>query len=332
MPSIKEIQRKLAEFNKSAQRIDKPEGYAAAWKRIFGKDLSGPAAKGFAQYYREMRSKRVSRTTRRRRNGVQRGGVAPVNYVTVPGILSNTFGTYPVEVDTDPASLDALSGGVYPPNMSIPLSKPGFWPTVPADMGSNKVGGGTRRRHHRGQRGGSIASARELHRGSAVYRYVEEDNAIYDLRVTAINNDNVTFDYVAVFPLEHVLNNPEFDTQRSELQARFPDAEVVINGGRRRSTRRERRRSGRKQRGGNLMSSLTMRPIPYISTPYPNLAQVASHNLSGATSSIPAPPSPVQHTWQLMGAAGAPISPGVVTPISSDFSQLARPAPWQTTN
>jgi hypothetical protein len=245
MPSIKEVQRKLAEFNRAARQASAPDAYAAAWKRIFHQDLSDAAAKSFAQYYREMRSKQSSRKTVRRRK--QHGGVAPVNYQTVPGLLTNTYGQFPVEVDTDPASLDALSGGVYPPNMSIPLSKPGFWPTVPADMGSNKVGGARQRRRATRRRSG-------------------------------------------------------------------------------------KRRATRRQRGGNLLDSLAMRPLPYIATPYPNVAQVAANTLSGATTTIPAPPSPVQHTWELRGAPGAPINPGVVTPITSDFSRLASPAPWQTTN
>lgn len=256
MPSIKEIQRKLAEFNKAAQRSDSPEAYTAAWKRIFHMDLSNAAAKSFAQYYREMRSKRStqrrSKTVRRHRQKQHGGEPAPVHYQTVPGLLTNTYGTYPVEVDTDPASLDALSGGVYPPNMSIPLSKPGFWPTVPADMGSNKVGGARRQQRQQRRR----------------------------------------------------------RTQR----------------------RRTQRRRTQRQRGGNLLDSLAMRPFPYIATPYPNFIQSASNNLSGSTQVIPAPPSAVNYTWELKGAAGTPISPGVVTNISSDFSKLASPAPWQTTN
>jgi hypothetical protein len=258
MPSIKEIQRQLAEFNRAAGRAESPEAFSAAWKRIFHRDLSAAAAKSFERYYKEMRSKRStqrrSKTMRRHRQKQHGGDPAPVHYQTVPGLLTNTYGSYPVEVDTDPASLDALSGGVYPPNMSIPLSPAGFWPKVPADMGSNKVGGARRRR------------ARSTRR-------------------------------------------------RGQKQQR------------RRATRRRRQ-----QRGGNLLDSLAMRPIPYISTAPPNFAQTLTHNISGGTQTIPAPPSPVNYTWALRGTTGASIDPGQVTPISSDFSKLASPAPWQTTN
>jgi hypothetical protein len=338
MPSIKEIQRKLSEFNRAAQRADSAEAYSAAWKRIFHKDLSTAAAKSFAQYYREMRSKRSSQH-RRKTMRKQRGGdssPAPVNYQTVPGLLTNTYGQFPVEVDTDPASLDALSGGVYPPNMSIPLSKPGFWPTVPADMGSNKVGGArrytkTQRRGSRRQkqRGGRITSIRQIPTDTRVYKYVEEENAIYALTVDGRDEQFVIFREIGVVPTSNVLNTPEFDTQLSELKARHPDAMTVENlgGGGKRATRRRRT-----QRGGNLLDSLAMRPLPYIATPYPNVAQAAANSLSGSTTVIPAPPSPVNYTWELKGAPGTPINPGVVTPITSDFSRLASPAPWQTTN
>jgi hypothetical protein len=248
MPSLKETKTKLADFDHSARRADKPEEFAAAWKRIFHQELSDEAAKSFARYYKEMRSKSLKRhggsrkTLRRRRQECsrQKGGMAPVNYGMVPGLLTNTYGNFPVEVDTDPASIRDLD--VYFHD-SLPLSPPGYWPRVPADMGSNKVGGAHRRRK----------TARKHRRGS-------------------------------------------------------------------------------KQRGGNLLDSLAMRPVPYIATPYPNYAQTLAHKMSGDPTPVPSPSSPVNHTWSLQGSVGAPINPGIVTPIGSDFTKLASPAPWQTTN
>jgi hypothetical protein len=252
MPSIKQVQEKLAAFDRAARGIDAPDGFKKSWKRIFGKDLSDPAAKSFAQYYKEMRSKsgkrssntrkthrggrrshRRAHTQRRRR---QTGGVAPVHYQMVPGLQTNTYGSFPVEVDTDPASIKDLD--VYFHD-SLPLSKPGYWPQVPADMGSNKVGGA----HRRGRK-----------------------------------------------------------TQRRH----------------------------RKQRGGNLLETLSMRPLPYIATPYPNMVQSAANTLNGGTSPVPTPPSPVNYAWELKGSAGSPINPGLVTNIGSNFNKLASPAPWQT--
>jgi hypothetical protein len=124
----------------------------AAWHRIFGNaapSMSAAAAKGFSEYYKTM-ARAKKQTTRRRK---QRGGAAPLNYVMTPGMPLATWGQFPVEVDTDPGSIKDLD--VYFHD-SLPLSPPGYWPNVPADMGSNKfvASGGTRR--HRKQRGGNL--------------------------------------------------------------------------------------------------------------------------------------------------------------------------------
>jgi hypothetical protein len=249
MPSVRQIQQKLKEFDAAARHTENPDGFKAAWKRIFNQNLSDAGAKSFARYYKEMRSKtsRKARRTMRRR---QSAGAytplpqAPVNYGTTPGVLASTMGRFPVEVDTDAASIKDLD--VYFHD-SLPLSKAGYWPTVPADMGSNKVGGGRRRK-----------GSRKTHKG------------------------------------------------------------------------RKTRKGGRKQRGGNLMESLNMRG--YVASPYPNMIQSAVNAWQGGVPPIPSPSSPVSHTWQPQSQGVNLINPGLVTHISSDFSKLASPAPWQTSN
>lgn len=86
-----------------------------------------------------------------KRNGTQYGGVAPLNYVMTPGADVSVYGRFPVEVDTDPGSIrdldvyfqDALTLGCgntkYDNNVQ--------WPQVPANMGSNQVGGARRNNH-----------------------------------------------------------------------------------------------------------------------------------------------------------------------------------------
>jgi hypothetical protein len=240
MPSIKEIQRKLAAFDRAGRVAGVPDAYKSAWKRIFNQDLSDASAKSFERYYKNMRSKSHRRSTRK-----QRGGMAPVNYTMTPGLYVEQYGQFPIAVDTDPSSLKELD--VYFGD-SLPRSPAGYWPTVPADMGTNKVGG---RRRRRTQRRGRRASR----------------------------------------------------------------------------TRRDRR-----QRGGNLLDSLAMRPVPYIGTPYPNMIQSVSNAWSGGTTTIPAPPSPVSHTWNLQGSQGTAINPRLVANIDSGFQRLASPAPWQSSN
>jgi len=72
---------------------------------------------------------------------------------------------------------------------------------------------------------------------------------------------------------------------------------------------------------------------PYISSAPPNMIQQVAASMSGATSPVPFPGNPVNQQWQYVsnGTAGL-MDPGVVTPIGSDFSKLASPAPWQTPN
>ena len=244
MPSIKEIQRKLAAFDRVARGAGGPDAYKSAWKRIFKQDLSDASAKSFERYYKNMRSKAHRRSTRKQRGGSL--SPAPVNYTMTPGLYVKEYGQFPIAVDTDPSSLKELD--VYFGD-SLPRSPAGYWPTVPANMGSNKVGGARRRRTQRGKR----------------------------------------------------------------------------------STRRSTRRR-RTQRGGNLLDSLAMRPLPYISTPYPNAIQSVSNAWAGGTTPVPAPASPVAHTWELRGAQGMAMDPRQVANIDSGFQRLASPAPWQSQN
>lgn len=168
MPSIREVQHKLQDFDRAARRTESPDAFKSLWKRIFKQDLSDVAAKSFAHYYKEMRSKSKKHGgARRRRTLRQRGGAAytlpstPVNYTMTPGLYTQTYGSFPVEVDTDPASIRDLD--VYFQD-SLRTSPAGYWPQVPANMGSNKVGGGRRRKtqRRRGQRGGNLLDSLKM--------------------------------------------------------------------------------------------------------------------------------------------------------------------------
>jgi len=274
MPSsIKQIQGELARFDHAARKTESPVAFKALWKRIFHKELSDAAAKSFARYYKEMRSKtgKTVKHHKTQRGGArrQRGGAAytlpsaPVNYAgTVPGLLTETYGQFPVEVDMDPASIRDLD--VYFHD-SLPLSRPGFWPTVPADMGSNKVGGDRTKRVKHGRK-----TYRQAKRGEA-----------------------------------------------SRRQAKRGEA---------------KRRASRKQRGGNLLDSLAMRPFPFAASAPPNTIQSLSNSFSGGTTPVPSPSSPVNYTWNLGGSTGVPINPGLVSNIGSDFSRSTVPPLWQNSS
>jgi len=178
MPSIAGIQHKLKAFDTFARRSDNTDALRKKWHALFGTDLTEVSAKSFAAHYREMRSKstrghKSNKKSRRGRKG-QRGGVgAPLNYVMTPGANVSVYGRFPVEVDTDPGSIKDLD--VYFQS-ALTLgcgNKTEFWPTVPANMGSNQVGGrrGNRkgRNTRKGRKGGKARTMRRRQRGGDVF-------------------------------------------------------------------------------------------------------------------------------------------------------------------
>jgi hypothetical protein len=158
MATISEIQQKLKQFNQyTQQESPDPTAYKKRWKELFNKPLSSQSAHSFATYYKDMRSNtqgsRGSRKNRRNHaSRKQRGGAAPLEYVMSPGLNIQTYGRFPVEAGTDPASVrnldvyfrDSLTADCGVKDSSL---------QVPANMGSNQVGGRRRRRTIRRRRG-----------------------------------------------------------------------------------------------------------------------------------------------------------------------------------
>jgi len=98
-------------------------------------------------------------------------------------------------------------------------------------------------------------------------------------------------------------------------------------------SRKHRSRTHRSRRsvhrGGNLLTSLATHP--YLSTSPSNTIQNASVSWAGS----PQPPSgnPVVPAWgYATNGSERLINPGLITPIGSDMTKLASPAPWQTTH
>ena len=157
MPSIADVQRKLKSFDTFARHTDDISALKRKWHSLFRTDLTDLSAKSFVTHYREMRSKNTrskhaKKSLRRSRARKQRGGVgAPLDYVMTPGANVPVYGRFPVEVDTDPGSIKDLD--VYFQNaLTFGCGKEaGYWPQVPANMGSNQVGGRRRRNTRKGK-------------------------------------------------------------------------------------------------------------------------------------------------------------------------------------
>jgi len=157
MPSIADVQRKLKAFDTFARHTDDITALKRKWHSLFRTDLTDLSAKSFVAHYREMRSKntRSKHAKKSRRHARrQRGGVgAPLDYVMTPGANVPVYGRFPVEVDTDPGSIKDLD--VYFQNaLTFSCGKESaYWPQVPANMGSNQVGGRRGRRNTRKGKG-----------------------------------------------------------------------------------------------------------------------------------------------------------------------------------
>jgi hypothetical protein len=250
MTTIAQIQKSMRAFDTFARTSADPKQLQTKWHSLFSTQLDNKAANSFVQYYRKMKS----RTSRK-----QRGGMAPLNYQMTSGSPNvSVYGRFPVEVGTDPASIKDLD--VYFHNaLTLDCGNPAqaaAFPTPSSGMGSNQVGG----RSRRGRR-----------------------------------------------------------------QSRKSRRQTV----RHRNRYNKRKTNRRRQRGGNLGESILMRP--YLATPPPNALQAAVNGWQGNPAQLPFSGNPVQQQWQYVsnGTAGI-INPGLITPIGTEFRQLASLDPYQT--
>ena len=246
MVTIGKIQKDLKAFDVFARHSQDEKELQKKWSSLFKTPLSSQSAASFANYYRGMKSK-----SKKMRGGFAPLTGAPLSYSMTPGMTVGTYGRFPVEADMDPSTIRDLRV-FYHDSLTDGCGKEDISPQIPKDMGSNQVGGKSRRKHRKG-------SKKSL-----------------------------------------------------------------------RSLRRKGRKTYRKMRGGNLLESL-IRPVIATAPPGPVLSALRDWN--GATSPYPAPATPSVHTWQYKaGDLTGSINPGNVADISNQFTYLAKPAPWQTTN
>lgn len=104
-------------------------------------------------------------------------------------------------------------------------------------------------------------------------------------------------------------------------------------GGRGGRTQR-RRRLRLRQRGGDLLESITARmPFVHNSSVAPNMLQSAQNAYTGGTEPVPAPSDPSIHTWEpRTHGVGGLINPGAVAYVPNDVGKLANPAPWMSSS
>lgn len=180
MSSLSDIQRKLRNLHSFAkQNYANKSGFQKKWKQMFENPIASRDTDYFLGQYREMYNKKGGKRTLKRR-GVKRGASrknyrksrkqnsrllkrrvggyaltgAPLTYSMTPGTTANVYGRFPTEISTDPASiknLDQFYGSALNRGCGIENSTR----LIPANMGSNKVGG-RRTRKGRSQLGGDL--------------------------------------------------------------------------------------------------------------------------------------------------------------------------------
>lgn len=79
-----------------------------SWKEQFHMPVSGSAVKALIMHYRAVHSGPKGRKTRK-----QKGGMAPVDYMMGPGLTSQSFGRFPVEMGTTPNVITDLDLGRF---------------------------------------------------------------------------------------------------------------------------------------------------------------------------------------------------------------------------
>jgi hypothetical protein len=154
----------------SEEQVDQLKG---KWYDLFDDHLDDDSALDMLSHYREIEMgkkgkqtkniRRTKNTLKSRRVRKQKGGMAPIGHAMGPGFPAlQTYGNFPSDITSSSSmakALDIIGGN---PGMSSSCGKEaGLWPTVPADMGSNKVGGGRRTRKGKRekkekQRGGGL--------------------------------------------------------------------------------------------------------------------------------------------------------------------------------
>lgn len=113
------------------------------WLDLFHIPVSGVAVKALVTHYRAVHgSKRLTRKNKGKGKG-QRGGMAPLDYMTGPGIASQSYGRFPVEMGTTPNVLNGMDlGRFYESNAGRSCNTTGGHPAINQRGGKRKQRGG----------------------------------------------------------------------------------------------------------------------------------------------------------------------------------------------
>jgi hypothetical protein len=127
------------------------------WKKTFKRDVDAKSAEAYLQ----LKKSHPPRMTRKHKKKFQHGGAqlagAPLDYMTRQGVYG-VYGHFPTYVSSGLSAYNQFNND----SIVADCPKPSFTEKIPAGMGSNQVGGTTRKKGFRhkktrknGQRGGA---------------------------------------------------------------------------------------------------------------------------------------------------------------------------------
>ena len=127
------------------------------WKKTFKREVDAKSAEAYLQ----LKKSHPPRMTRKHKKKFQYGGAAlagaPLDYMTRPGVYG-VYGNFPTYVSSGLSAYNQFNND----SIVADCPKPSFVEKIPAGMGSNQVGGNTRKRGFRhkktrknGQKGGA---------------------------------------------------------------------------------------------------------------------------------------------------------------------------------
>ena len=307
MATIATIQRKMKEFDTFARNTvhTKSPEYAlqTKWKELFGIDLATDSAKSFTNYYRSMSS---------RQSGGAFSQLTPAGlaYTMTPGLNPGAYGRFPVAIDTDVQSIRDLD--VYFQNsLTSRCGAENSSLTIPEGMGSNLVGGASRKNSRKNSR---MNVMRKNSRKNSRMNVMRKNSRMNVMRKNSRKNSRMN-----VMRKDSRMNVMRKNSRKNN----------------RMNVMRKDRRNTRRQNGGlmgvadNLTTSLSTRP--YLASVPVGVLQTVGASVSGSTQQVPISGNPTAHTWQYQnkGIDGL-VAPSNVAYIANNFDKFASPAPWQT--
>lgn len=136
------------------------ETFKKEWEKVFDHEIDSESAKSWLEFHKKSGKKNTTRKHKQKGGSGPLAG-APLDFTTRPGNYDVPYGSFLEYVGSGLDFYNKINTNSIVPTQ---CGKENITPQLPADLGSNKVGGGRRRKTYRrkGQKGGGFPSIAEL--------------------------------------------------------------------------------------------------------------------------------------------------------------------------